>query len=54
MYSKFASGPRTLTGVNRYLDILVDICNRGDTDWKQGGTVENNCLRWRIDPNNNW
>lgn len=35
----------------RYLSVPVDSCNCGGVNGKQGGTVENNCLRWRIDPN---
>lgn len=38
----------------RYLKIPVDSCDCKSSDWKTGGVVENNCLRWRIDPNNDW
>ncbi|OTA63183.1 glycoside hydrolase family 55 protein [Hypoxylon sp. EC38] len=33
-----------------YLDVPVDSCNCNGVDGKQGGTVENNCLKWQIDP----
>ncbi|KAH8812142.1 pectate lyase superfamily protein-domain-containing protein [Xylogone sp. PMI_703] len=36
---------------HRYLEVPVDSCNCGGVNWKQGGTVENNCYKWRIDPN---
>ncbi|KAI1371648.1 glycoside hydrolase family 55 protein [Hypoxylon crocopeplum] len=34
----------------RYLNVPVDSCNCDGVDWKQGGVVENNCLKWQIDP----
>jgi hypothetical protein len=36
---------------NRYLRIPLDECNTSREGQKQGGTVENNCLKWRLDPN---
>ncbi|KAG8162100.1 hypothetical protein KVR01_007865 [Diaporthe batatas] len=38
----------------RYLGVPVDSCNCGGINGKQGGTVENNCLYWRVDPNKKW
>lgn len=35
----------------RYLLAPIDACNCGGKNGKQGGTVSNNCLSWRIDPN---
>lgn len=35
----------------RYLLAPIDGCNCGGENGKQGGTVSNNCLSWRIDPN---
>src|SRR5690606_30155793 len=32
---------------------IVDDCNTDTQSKKQGGTMENNCLKWRIDPNGN-
>jgi hypothetical protein len=36
---------------SKYLHVPVDSCNCGGTDDKQGGTVKNNCLYWRVGPN---
>ncbi|RDA91604.1 hypothetical protein CP533_4653 [Ophiocordyceps camponoti-saundersi (nom. inval.)] len=36
---------------SRYLHVPVDSCNCEGVNGKQGGTVANNCLKWRIDPN---
>lgn len=38
----------------RYLEVPLNSCNCGGTNGKQGGYVQNNCLKFRIDPNNNW
>lgn len=35
----------------KYLSVPTDSCNCGGIDGKQGGIVENNCYKWRIDPN---
>lgn len=35
----------------KYLSVPTDSCNCEGVDGKQGGTVENNCYVWRIDPN---
>lgn len=35
----------------RYLMIPIDSCDCNGVNGKHGGTVENNCYRWRIDPN---
>jgi hypothetical protein len=35
----------------RYLEVPANSCNCGGVNGKQGGTVENNCLKWRMDPN---
>jgi len=35
----------------KYLSVPTDSCNCGGINWKQGGLVENNCLKWLIDPN---
>ncbi len=34
----------------RYLRAPVDSCNCSGENGKQGGTIENRCLKWRIDP----
>ncbi len=34
----------------RYLRAPIDSCNCEGADGKQGGTMENRCLKWRIDP----
>ncbi|EQB55726.1 hypothetical protein CGLO_04341 [Colletotrichum gloeosporioides Cg-14] len=40
------------TECERYLKVLVDSCNcEGAGSVKRGGTAENNCLKWRLDPN---
>ncbi|KAK8104850.1 uncharacterized protein PG998_011883 [Apiospora kogelbergensis] len=36
---------------DRYLMIPVDSCDCNGVNGKHGGTVENNCYMWRIDPN---
>ncbi|KAI1452083.1 glycoside hydrolase family 55 protein [Annulohypoxylon moriforme] len=35
----------------KYLSVPVDSCNCDGENGKQGGVVENNCLKWTIDPN---
>lgn len=35
----------------RYLTAVVDGCDCDSTGGKHGGLIENNCLKWRIDPN---
>lgn len=35
----------------RYMHVPVDACNCGGVNGKQGGSVSNNCLYWRVDPN---
>jgi hypothetical protein len=30
---------------------IVDGCNTGGENGKQGGTMEGNCVKWRVDPN---
>lgn len=39
---------------DKYTDIPIDSCNCAGKDGKQGGTVENNCYKWRIDPEHVW
>ncbi|KYK61874.1 Pectin lyase fold/virulence factor [Drechmeria coniospora] len=34
----------------KYLSVPTDSCNCAGVNWKQGGVVENNCYKWRIDP----
>ncbi|KAF1814690.1 hypothetical protein P152DRAFT_512062 [Eremomyces bilateralis CBS 781.70] len=34
----------------KYLEVAVDSCDCDGTKHKQGGVVENNCLKWRLDP----
>ena len=34
----------------RYLRAAIDGCNCSGENGKQGGTIENRCLKWRIDP----
>lgn len=34
----------------RYMKVAINSCNCGGVDGKQGGTVENRCLKFRIDP----
>lgn len=38
----------------RYLHVPVDSCNCDGSDGKQGGSVKNNCMNWRLDPNSKW
>lgn len=33
-----------------YLMRIADSCNCGGVGWKQGGTLENDCYKWRVDP----
>ncbi|KAF1850325.1 glycoside hydrolase family 55 protein [Cucurbitaria berberidis CBS 394.84] len=35
---------------DHYTKVPIDSCNCAGTDGKQGGTVENNCYKWRLDP----
>ncbi|KAL7624109.1 hypothetical protein AAE478_005666 [Parahypoxylon ruwenzoriense] len=39
---------------NRYLHVPIDSCDCGGINHKRGGTVKNNCLTWRVDPNTKW
>ncbi|UNI24920.1 hypothetical protein JDV02_010637 [Purpureocillium takamizusanense] len=39
---------------SKYLHAIIDSCNCGGVDGKQGGTLENDCYEWRIDPNTDW
>jgi hypothetical protein len=41
----------SLDECTRYLRVPIDSCNCDGVNGKQGGIVENNCYRWRIDPN---
>jgi hypothetical protein len=34
----------------KYLNVLVDSCNCDGVNYKKGGTVQNNCLKWRLYP----
>jgi hypothetical protein len=40
-----------LAECQRYLSVPVDSCNCEGIDGKQGGTLSNNCMEWKIDPN---
>lgn len=35
---------------DHYTKVPIDSCNCAGENGKQGGTVENNCYKWRIDP----
>lgn len=34
--------------------VALGSCNCKGVNGKQGGVVENNCYKWRIDPNTRW
>jgi hypothetical protein len=34
----------------RSMKVTVDSCNCKGTNYKQGGVMENNCLKWRMNP----
>ncbi|KAK1979523.1 pectate lyase superfamily protein-domain-containing protein [Colletotrichum cereale] len=38
----------------RYFKTPVDSCNCGGENDKQGGYGNNNCLKWKADPNHSW
>lgn len=35
----------------KYFSVPADSCNCGGVNGKQGGVIENNCYKWRVDPN---
>lgn len=39
---------------SRYLHSIIDSCDCSSVDNKHGGTLENDCYEWRIDPNTDW
>ncbi|KAM3501681.1 hypothetical protein MY11210_009307 [Beauveria gryllotalpidicola] len=58
--SLHTSGRRDLEGrdsafdealCEHYLSVPADSCNCGGVNHKQGGVIENDCYKWRVDPN---
>lgn len=43
--------PYSYDECRQYLKVPVDGCNCDGVNDKQGGIVENNCYKWKIDPN---
>ncbi|KAI9704109.1 MAG: hypothetical protein M1836_006970 [Candelina mexicana] len=43
-------GPNPDQDCGRILRKIIDKCDQSSTQYKQGGTVTNNCAIWRIDP----
>ncbi|KAL1858931.1 hypothetical protein Daus18300_009801 [Diaporthe australafricana] len=44
-------GPGNNQNCGRILRRIIDECDTSSTEGKQGGTVDDNCSTWRIDPN---